>query len=501
MSTSIISQPPPLMRRARRWVDRVRDRFAARRFDYPGSLEAHVAARQPRLQTHATPGQFSFLTGVYEKTPAPLFRQTAASVFAQTTSEFEWVVLAHGAIPDPLRGALNDVAADPRVLLIELEENRGIIGGMRVCLEAATGRYVIPLDADDLLFPDALQVFAQAIADHDAPAFLYSDEDHYADGRPFAPFQRPDWDPVLNLAGSYIWHLCAFDRRAALELGVYSDLGSNYCHDWDTVCRFARGGHTPLHVPEIIYHWRTHAASHTNRRQPHPGSVQSQRHVLETHIAAQRRPELYDVRPFPMDRGSRECAITRKPRSPPPFAWISYGDAQSLANCEIDFPFQSRRHVPANTMPIIEAARDAQAEFVAIAADNLEPVDQNWIWEAVGLWELHADVALIAGRIVNRRGIVLGGGEFRAADGSYVCPAAGRDATSPGPFSLWLKPRTVDAVDPRFFLVRASFLADIAGESPPGALADLGRWLGAAARSRGHRVATSPLISAKGAAR
>ena len=490
---------PPLAyrarRTARRWVGRVREKLSERRFDYPSWLEAHVAQRQPRLKIHAAPGQFSFLTGVYENTPPQLFQETAAALFAQTSSEFEWVLLAHGAIPETLQRVIADVATDPRVRLIELAENRGIIGGMRVCLDVATGEYVIPLDADDLLFPDALQVFAQAIADYDAPAFLYSDEDHFADGRPFAPFQRPAWDPVLNQAGSYIWHLCAFDRLAALDLGVYSDTGSNYCHDWDSVFRFSRGGHSPQHVAEILYHWRTHATSHTNRRQPHPGSVQSQRHVLETHIAAQPHPERYEVRPFPLDRGGEEWAITRKPIDPPTVDWICHTVSHATPCKDLGFPVHAQQIVACETSVIFEAVRNSQAEFVVIIANDLLPSEES-IWEAIGLFEFHADVALISGRIVNRAEIVVGAGEIRGADGNYSCPERGRDALAPGPFSLWLKPRCIAAVEPRFCLVRTTFLNDLAGAELPSEVALLGRWLGEAAQARGLRVATSPLISA-----
>ena len=61
-------------------------------------------------------------------------------------------------------------------------------------------------------------------------------------------------DPVLNLASSYIWHLCCIRRDAALREGLYTDPGATWCHDWDTSFRIARSGEAPLHVPEVLYH-------------------------------------------------------------------------------------------------------------------------------------------------------------------------------------------------------------------------------------------------------
>src|SRR5204863_9179756 len=151
------------------------------------------------------------------------------------------------------------------------------IAGMRKCLEVAEGEYVIPFDADDVLVRDALETLSEEIANSAGPSFLYSDEDMLVDDLPTAPYLRPDWDPVLNLCTSYAFHLCAFRRHDALELGVYTDSAVEWCHDWDTITRFADSGHGPVHVSEILYHWRTHRASSTNRPRPYEGSLESQR--------------------------------------------------------------------------------------------------------------------------------------------------------------------------------------------------------------------------------
>ena len=50
---------------------------------------------------------------------------------------------------------LERIAAEPRVKLSRVEANLGIIGGMRACLERPRGRYISPVDPDDLLTPDA----------------------------------------------------------------------------------------------------------------------------------------------------------------------------------------------------------------------------------------------------------------------------------------------------------------------------------------------------------
>jgi len=350
--------------------------------------------------------------------------------------------------------------------LIRSIENRGIIGGLRVCLEAATGRYVIPLDSDDLLFPDALQVCAQGVRDNDWPSFLFTDEDHFERGIARDPFRRPGWDPVLNLSGSYIWHLCVFDRNAALELGVYSDTGANWCQDWDTVLRFVRAGHQPVHLPEIVYHWRAHPGSQTNCRQPNPGSLQSQRHVLQQHIDTLPHPERFEIRPCPIDRGSQEWQIVRQP--------IDMPTVDVIASAE-------------STEDILRSLRSTTAHYIAVVTDGVTPQDEAWIQEAVGLFELHAELSLLTGRIIDETGLVIGGADDEM----------GADVTDAGPFSLWLKTRCVDRVDPRFFVMRAEVLRQIADKIGGGeSLDELAGELSEQVIKQGNRIAISPLLVA-----
>ena len=145
--------------------------------------------------------------------------------------------------------------------LDRVEANLGIIGGMRRCLHRASGRYILPLDSDDYLFPDCVQTLTWDIQKHDYPPLLYTDEDKLIGERLFLPYLKPDFDPVLFVNSCFIAHLGVIDRALGLKLGVYSDPSTEGSHDWDTFTRFLNAGHTPVHVPEVLYSWRMHPQS------------------------------------------------------------------------------------------------------------------------------------------------------------------------------------------------------------------------------------------------
>ncbi len=441
-------------------------------------------------------------------TPPDLLRAAAVSVTGQTSQEFEWVVLDNGSTSPDVVAAISELAVDPRVNHHRVESNVGIVGGMRICLDEARGQYVVPLDADDVLVPDALETLADEIASHGRPAFLYSDEDMLLDDVLHAPYLRPDWDPVLNLCTSYAFHLCAFRRDEARKLGVYSDPGAEWCHDWDTISRFATAGHEPLHVPQVLYHWRMHPSSSTNRARPVEGSLVSQRHLLERLLAERGLADLFEVVPFPLVRGAPEWWLRRRRRRPHSFAVVrlTVDRAEPVSPPDAfaqraGYPFEGLEElrVDGECFParLKEAAERLGSRFTAICSDELEPEGNEWPWEAVGLAELHPDVAFVAGRILNADRVVLAGQEILGFDGFAGCPERGRGETDPGYFALALKQRSVSAVHPSFFVAETDFLIDALRSLPATAsFCFLGAWLGAYALEQGRRVAFSPLVQA-----
>ncbi len=529
------------LKRAKRWL--FGKRSEPQSLDpraYERWLEARIQSRSSKQPCIKQPGLFSILTCVYHRSPVEFLRETSHSVLTQSYTDFQWVVLAQGSLSSELERVLTELESDVRVKLLRIPENLGIFRGLHECLAAATGRYALPLDGDDLLTIDALELMARAISQHDEPAFLYSDEDMFVEGQPQTPYLRPDWDPVLNISCSYVWHLCAFDASLARQLGVYADAESEWCQDWHSIFRFVDAGYRPVHVAEVLYHWRAHPQSSTHQAVPHDGSLNSQRHLLAAQVARQSAPELYKIEPFPVFRGAQEWWIRREHVRPQPLGLVYYADAsESLATMTAavldtlrasQFPFGSIHLVSPlrisdeQKRELIERFERIHREFglsepppqifvhppsadvfqlvaepmVAVLESGIQPDGQEWPWEAQGLFELHADVAMVAGRIINSKGVVCGGGEIFGFGGLSNCLESGRLAHEPGPFALLLKQRSVDAVNAAFFLARTSFLRGAKNVlSSAASRRSLGIWLGAMAAREGMRVAATPLVAAR----
>jgi glycosyltransferase involved in cell wall biosynthesis len=467
--------------------------------DYPEQTAADLIMRRIRSPNPIRACGFSLLTSVYERTSAALFEATARSLLTQTVPFREWVVVESGPIPSDVSIALDRLATDSRIRRLRLPENLGIVRPLRHCLEQSAGDWIVPLDHDDLLAPDALQQLALAIEGSPSASFIFSDEDLLIDGKLHAPFRRCGFDAILNAADSTIWHLCAFRRERALELSVYSDIEAEFCHDWDTVCRFAAAGDEFLHVPLVLYHWRRHAGSTSHSGALNRGSLASAKHVMQRTIARQARPEFYEVTPFPLDRGVEQYAIKRRPIDPLPIAAITFGPTVAAA-----YPGVIERHRFADWRSAGAAARlarlagDIGAEHVMVLGEALRPGPERGIWEAMRLFEMHSDVAAAAGRIIGANDKVVAYAATPAFGNGAIARSVGSDRSDPGSYAMALKPQTATRLAGEYFFCRTGLLGEAAAAlaSEDASLERLGERLTSLITERGLRIAYSPLIEA-----
>ena len=135
--------------------------------------------RRHEYRSPSHPLLFSVITPVWDTDPVFL-EELCLSVLRQDCAPdlFEWVVVDNASTRAETRAVLDRwAAADARLRVHRADGNLGILGGLRACLERARGRYVVTVDHDDLLTPDALRVLGHILAARGYPLVAYSDED------------------------------------------------------------------------------------------------------------------------------------------------------------------------------------------------------------------------------------------------------------------------------------------------------------------------------------
>ena len=116
------------------------------------------------------------------------------------------------------------------------------------------------LDHDDLLAPNALFEIVKALQKEPDAQVFYTDEDKVtADGEEhFQPHLKPDFNLDLLRSNNYICHFFVAKRELIKKAGGFR---AEYegAQDYDFIFRCVEKAEKIVHVPEILYHWRTHS--------------------------------------------------------------------------------------------------------------------------------------------------------------------------------------------------------------------------------------------------
>ncbi len=230
--------------------------------DYQQRLNEDVL---PVLRTEvaamAQPVTISILVPTYNTDPAMLTAMVE-SVRSQIYPHWE-LCIADDASPKPhVRQMLQELAAqEPRIKLHLGETNRGVSHATNQALALASSPFVVLLDHDDLLQPQAIYRVAQCVLADD-PDMLYSDEVLVSpDGSQVLQyFHRPAFSPEYLRSHPYIVHMVGFRTALLRQLGGF-DEALAISQDYDLILRVSEAASRIAHIPEILYQWRTHTGS------------------------------------------------------------------------------------------------------------------------------------------------------------------------------------------------------------------------------------------------
>ena len=223
------------------------------------------AAERKKEETTVFPKDvtFSILVPLYN-TPERFLREMIESVTAQTYGKWE-LCLADGS--DDAHAFVGRICQeyrqkDSRIKYQKLAKNEGISGNTNECYKMATGNYIALFDHDDLLHPCVLFAYMQAICEKDAD-YIYCDEATFKGNsinHMITLHFKPDFAPDNLLANNYICHFSVFSREL-LESGELFRSQFDGSQDHDMILRLTAKAKHIVHVPRILYYWRSHKGS------------------------------------------------------------------------------------------------------------------------------------------------------------------------------------------------------------------------------------------------
>lgn len=184
-----------------------------------------------------------------------------------------------------LAGKTEEGKIRSRIQYRKLERNEGISGNTNQCYRMATGEYVGLFDHDDVLHPSVLFEYVRAINEQGAD-YLYCDETTFQSGdinHMLTMHFKPDYAPDNLRANNYICHFSVFSRKLmdGTELFRTKFDGSQ---DHDMILRLTDNAEKIVHIPRLLYYWRSHAGSVASGIDAKPYAIQAAKGAVAEHL-------------------------------------------------------------------------------------------------------------------------------------------------------------------------------------------------------------------------
>lgn len=180
--------------------------------------------------------------------------ETVSSVLDQDLRDFEIVLVDDGsrdATVDVVRALIQRLPA--RTIRLIEQANRGQAGARNTAIDAARGRYILPLDSDDLIADGMLAHCADRLDADPGLDLVYGDREDFGDVSGVHASGRFELDRL-----KYFNQLayCGMYRRALWQrVGGYQINVSGF-DDWNFWIAAAAAGARAEHVPRVLMRHR-----------------------------------------------------------------------------------------------------------------------------------------------------------------------------------------------------------------------------------------------------
>lgn len=208
--------------------------------------------------------------------------------------------------------------ANGRIVYKHLDHNGGISYNTNECYKLATGDYIGLFDQDDILHPSVLYAYVKEINEQGAD-YLYCDETTFKENdinKMLTMHFKPDYAPDNLRANNYICHFSVFSRKL-LEGEELFRTAFDGAQDHDMILRLTDRAEKIVHVPRLMYYWRSHEGSTAASIDAKPYAIEAAKGAVADHLKSMVLSIFRSPVPEPAPRSSgsgiRSWEIRRSP--------------------------------------------------------------------------------------------------------------------------------------------------------------------------------------------
>ncbi|RYD56665.1 MAG: glycosyltransferase [Sphingobacteriales bacterium] len=187
--------------------------------------------------------------------------QSIESLLNQTLQDFELFIIDDGST-DESKKVIEEYSVHPQISII-YQRNKGLNITNNIALRVSRGKYIMRLDADDYLEPDALETMCSTLEADDSLGLVFPD--YYlvdANNHLIGEVRRFNFQKEVSLLDQPAHGACTMIRREYLaDLGGYDE--SYSCQDgYELWIKFI-AHHKVLNINKPLFYYRQHGSNLT----------------------------------------------------------------------------------------------------------------------------------------------------------------------------------------------------------------------------------------------
>ena len=187
------------------------------------------------------------------------FEKTLQSVFDSTYKNVEIVIVDDGSTDTYVKLKLESIKDHPNIKIIQ-QENQGPSSARNNGVKQSTGDLILPLDADDMIQPEYIQMCVNILKNNKTISPVYCDTHHI--GQIQGVEQRPEWSLERLRQGPFIVN-CAMFHRESFDVCDGYDVTLKGWEDYDLWIRMGLKGYSGKRIPKPLFTYFHHESDGT----------------------------------------------------------------------------------------------------------------------------------------------------------------------------------------------------------------------------------------------
>ena len=241
---------------------------------YKESLPIKLESKYPVSKINSKLPLVSIIIPIYNY--GIQFEKALQSVFNSTYKNIEIVIVDDGSTNTYVKLKLESIKDHPNIKIIH-QENQGPSSARNNGIKQSTGDLILPLDADDTIQPEYVQLCVNILKNNKKISPVYCDTYHI--GQIQGIEVRPEWSLERLNKGPFIVNCSMFHREAFDKCDGY-DVNLKGWEDYDLWLRMGINGYIGKRIPKPLFIYFHHEIDGTVSSEANVNQIELHQKIL-----------------------------------------------------------------------------------------------------------------------------------------------------------------------------------------------------------------------------